>query len=144
MLQPRDFHKSDDPLIRPLFKIIIQCIRLLALLMMLVIFWSIADVVYHLVEQLFSIERFKIDGLISIFGSFLAVLIAIEIFFNIAYYLRKDTVHVPLVISTALTAAARKIIIFDYGVYSVMYLFGLASVIIAVGTVYWLINRKAD
>ena len=46
-------------------------------------------------------------------GTFMAVLIAIEIFINITVYLRDDVIHVKIVLATALMAIARKVIILD-------------------------------
>jgi len=53
----------------------------------------------------------RISNLSDMFGSFLSVLIAIEIFLNITLYLREDVIHVKLVVATALMAIARKVIV---------------------------------
>lgn len=47
------------------------------------------------------------------FGAFMAVLIAIEIFVNITVYLREDVIHVKIVMATALMGIAGEIMILD-------------------------------
>ncbi|MGB5835375.1 MAG: phosphate-starvation-inducible PsiE family protein [Thiohalocapsa sp.] len=76
------------------------------------------------------------------FGVFLAVLIAIETFMKTTLYLRDDVVHVRLVIATALMAIARKVIIFDFEKLQPMYVPATAAVVLALGLVYWLMDRK--
>ena len=73
------------------------------------------------------------------FGAFMAVLIAIEIFVNITIYLREDVIHVKIVMATALMAIARKIIILDVDKIEPTYLWGLASIVFAMSIGYWLV-----
>lgn len=143
--QPREslVKENRDPLIRFLNKIVVMSVKLLAILMVIVILWSLVDVVAHLVSLLVGSEsaRLNADNLIAMLGSFLAVLIAIEIFLNIVFYLKQDAIHVPLVLATALTAVARKVIILDYSTTTPLHILGVASVISAVGIVYWLLIK---
>jgi len=74
----------------------------------------------------------------------LAVLIAIEIFVNITLYLRRDVIHVDLVIATALMAVARKVIVFDYEILGPSYVWATAAVVLALGITYWLITRNKE
>lgn len=134
---------AHDPLIDFLNKVVIMSVKFLAVLMVLVVLWALADVVMHIYLQIVvaSLQVFNIDSLLSIFGAFLAVLIAIEIFLNIIFYLKKDAIHVPLVLSTALTAVARKVIILDYTTTPPLHVFATAAVILAVGITFWLVTR---
>jgi uncharacterized membrane protein (DUF373 family) len=86
----------------------------------------------------------SIHDIFVIFGAFLAVLIAIEIFLNITLYLRKDVIHVEMVIATALMAIARKVIVFDYKVTQYSYIWATAAVVLALGITYWLLTKKKD
>jgi len=133
-----------DPLVRYLKKYVVWSVKLLAILMVFVIWLTMIDVVIHLYQKLAVplVTFSNIENLIAILGDFLAVLIAIEIFLNIIFYLSKDSFHVPLVLATALTAVARKVIILDYKGLSPMHIFAIAAVIFAVGVVYWLITRE--
>ena len=134
-----------DPLIRILNKILVFCVRCLAVLMVLVILWSTFDVVVHLYRWfvLGNSSIFAVESLLPIFGAFLAVLIGIEIFLNIVFYLKRDAIHLPLVLATALTAISRKVIILDYNAEAIdHYMFGIGVVILSVGITYWLITKK--
>ena len=135
---------NKDPLIRILNRLVVWGVKYLAVLMVVVILWSLVDVTVHIALLVFagSTTRFSVEYLITILGSFLGVLIAIEVFLNIIFYLKRDAIHVPLVLATALTAVARKVIILDYAGASPLTLLGIASVIIAVGLSYWLVTKK--
>jgi uncharacterized membrane protein (DUF373 family) len=84
----------------------------------------------------------KITDILDIFGAFLAVLIAIEIFLNITLYLREDVIHVKLVVATALMAIARKVIVFDFSVIGHEHVIATGAVVLALGITYWLIARN--
>lgn len=134
-----------DPLINILTKVIVGCVKALAVLMTIVILWATIDVGLNLYNQL-SISLttfFSIEAMITLLGAFLAVLIAIEIFLNIVLYLQKDIIHVPLVVATALTAASRKAIVMDYMSSDPIAIFALAAVISALGATYWLVSKSA-
>ncbi|QOY51466.1 phosphate-starvation-inducible PsiE family protein [Candidatus Sulfurimonas baltica] len=135
--------EHEDALIAFLHKIIKVAVKILAVLMVLVIFWGVADVVYVLYEHLSS-PPFMLLGISDIFktfAAFLAVLIAIEIYQNIVLYLRTDVVPLKLVIATALMAIARKVIIIDFETVTYMYIFATASVVLALGITYYLIGK---
>ncbi len=134
-----------DPLLKILHRAIRFAIRILAILMVLVIFWSIADVVYVLYQKLISPPYFLLDieDILQTFGAFMVVLIAVEIFINIRLYLGSNIIPVELVIATALMAVARKIIVLDLKLVSSEQIVGLALVIFALGISYWLIKQKA-
>lgn len=133
-----------DPFVRFLTSIIGYNVKFLAALMVIVIIWSSLDVVVHVYNQLTSAREsiFNVESLISLLGAFLAVLIAIEIFLNIIFYLHEDSIHVPLVIATALTAVARKVIVIDYSSTAPLTIFAMGTVIFALGISYWLTTKK--
>lgn len=85
----------------------------------------------------------------SLFGMIMTVLIALE--FNhaiISILHRKDSiVQLRTVILIALLAMARKFIIIDFTGLEPLAVFGLASAVLALGLVYWLVreqDRRAD
>lgn len=133
----------DDPLIKQLWHLIRYSVRALAVLMTLVIIWGIFDVVWVLYQRLMAPPVFllNINDILATFGAFMAVLIAIEIFANIVIYLEYKMIHLKLVISTALMAAARKVIVLDFkkGEYEVGY--ALGAIIVALGVSYWLVGQ---
>jgi len=133
-----------DRMINVLHRIIRGAVRVLAVVMVVTILWGVVDVLSVVVNQLFrpAVESMQVSDIVVTFGAFLAVLIAIEIFMNITLYLRDDVVHVKLVIATALMAIARKVIVFDFHKIEPMYVLATAAVVLALGIVYWLMDRK--
>ncbi len=136
---------EDDPLLAFLHHIIRCAVKVLSILMVMIIFWGIADVIYTIYNNLFTpaFTTLTINHIVSTFGSFLAVLIAVEIFINITLYIRKNVIHIKLVIATALMAIARKVIIFDFKQITPAYIYGTAFVILALGITYWLIDKNS-
>jgi uncharacterized membrane protein (DUF373 family) len=135
---------EEDRMMNILHRIIRGAVRVLAVLMVITILWGVIDVAESLYRQLFmpAVQDFGVREIVVTFGAFLAVLIAIEIFMNITLYLRDDVVHVRLVIATALMAIARKVIVFDFEKLEPMYILATGAVVLALGLVYWLMDRK--
>lgn len=133
-----------DPLLKLLHRAIRVAVKILAVLMVMVIFWSIADVVYVLVNKLKTPPFLLLDveDILQTFGAFMAVLIAIEIFINIRLYLGSQIIPVQLVIATALMAIARKVIVLDLKLVSAEQIAGMALVTLALGISYWLVQKK--
>ncbi|MCK8600367.1 phosphate-starvation-inducible PsiE family protein [Desulfoferrobacter suflitae] len=137
---------TDDPFINFLHAIIRLAVRVLAVLMIFVIIWGIWDVIYVLYNQLGEppFLLLNISDILNTFGAFMAVLIAIEIFMNISLYLRKDVIHVKLVVATALMAVARKVIIFDFNKLDARYVWATAAVVLALGITYYLLIKEGE
>lgn len=136
--------KDNEPLIVYLNKLIKISLKILAVLMVLVIFWGVGDVVYVLYQKLITppILLLEITDILATFAAFLAVLIAIEIYQNIVLYLRTDVIFpVKLVVATALMAIARKVIILDFKEISALYIFATAAVVLALGVTYYLLSK---
>ena len=136
--------RVDDPLIDRLHWVIRQAIRVLAVLMVAVILWTVADVVLVLYQKLSAPPLLLLDfnDIFVVFAAFLAVLIAIEIFVNITLYLRDDVIHVKLVVATALMAIARKVIVLDLSTLEPAYLMGIGVVVLALGVTYWMVAAR--
>jgi len=135
--------EHEDRLIAFLHKMIKIAVKLLAILMVLVIFWGVGDVIHVLYNKLTAppFMLLSITDLFKTFAAFLAVLIAIEIFQNIVMYLRTDIIPIKLVIATALMAIARKVIIIDFNDITPMYIFATAAVVLALGITYYLVGK---
>ncbi|MFT6914329.1 MAG: uncharacterized membrane protein (DUF373 family) [Motiliproteus sp.] len=138
--------EHDDALIGFLHRTIKVSLRILAVLMVAVIFWGVADVVYVIYKQLLEppFLLLSLSDIFKTFAAFLAVLIAIEIFQNIVLYLRTDVVPLRLVVATALMAMARKIIIIDFDEVIPMHVFAVGFVVLALGITYYLLDVKGD
>ena len=132
-----------DPLIRALHKTIRLCVKLLAVLMVVVILLGVADVCYVMYSKLVTPPMFllNVSDIFKIFGAFMVVLIAIEIFINIRLYLGSNTLPIKLVIGTALMAIARKVIVLDLAATTSTYVFAIAAVVLALGVAYWLVGK---
>jgi len=134
----------NDPLIRVLAGSIRYAVRILAVLMVLVIWWGVADVVYVLYSRIAAHPYYLLDisDILAVFGAFMAVLIAIEIFINITSYLRANVIHIKIVLATAFMAVARKVIVLDYDEVSSDYVFATAVLVLALAVAYWLVVVK--
>lgn len=138
-------NETEEPLIHWLHVVIRFCVRVLAVLMTLVIMWSVVDVawvIYQRASASPAVGLLSVDDILASFGAFMAALIAIEIFLNIVLYLRDDVLHVKLVLATALMAIARKVIVLDYKTLESQYIWATAAVILALSIGYWLVAKK--
>jgi uncharacterized membrane protein (DUF373 family) len=135
---------EEDRLMNILHHTIRGAVKVLAVLMVFTILWGVVDVVYILYQQLLAptFTTFSIRDIVPIFGSSLAPIVAMAIFVNITLYIRKDVIHVKLVMATAMMAMARKVIIFDFSKITPLFIFGTATVVLALGITYWLIERR--
>jgi uncharacterized membrane protein (DUF373 family) len=132
------------PLISILHKTIKAAIKIRAVLMVLVIFWGVADVFYVIYNHLLApFLLLNPSDIFKTFAAFLAVLIAIEIFQNIVLYIRTDVFPLRRVM-TALMARARKVIIIDYQFVSTRLMFAVAGIILASGDTYYLLEKNND
>lgn len=85
------------------------------------------------------------DGLIKVLGDLLTVLIALEVLQNVTSYLRSHVVQLELVLVTALTAVARKVIVLPAGSEDKpQLLIGLGIASISLAGAYWLVMRAAN
>ncbi len=135
---------SPDRLSIGLRAVIRAAVRALAVMMTLLIVVGAVDVAWTLWNKMVNATPMFVltmSDILSTFGAFMAVLIAVEIFVNITMYLRDDVIHVKIVVATALMAIARKVIILDFDKVSAEYVFGIAAVILATGLAYWLVGH---
>ena len=140
------FEPQKDPLLRGAQRLILISVRALVVLMTLVIVWGVADVVWVLFERLRQppVMLLTISDILSTFGAFIAVMIAIEIFENLTIYLRQNVIEVELVMATALMAIARKVIVLDYKELSPEYVWATGGVVLAMSIGYWLVKHKSQ
>jgi len=137
--------QSDLPASPSLFYILTRIIHVsvwaLAVMMTLVIIFGVIDVGWMLASEILTppIMFLGMDKILQLFGAFLAVLISIEIFVNIALYLREDVVHVKIVLATAFIAIARKVIILDAKETPPEVMYGVAALVLAMSIGYFLV-----
>lgn len=138
--------EHEDPLIRRLHLVIRFTVKVLAVLMVLVIIWSVFDVVYVLYSKFIAppFFLFEVKDIFVIFGAFMVVLIAVEIFINIRLYLGTNILPIRLVVATALMAIARKVIILDINVVTPVEMLGIAAIVLSLGITHWLVGKPSS
>lgn len=132
--------QQQEPFVSRMYGSIRLAVRALAVLMVLVIWWGVADVVYVLYTRISTHPYYllEISDILATFGAFMAVLIAIEVFVNIVSYLHDREIHIDIVLATAYMAVLRKIIILDYKEVSPDYVYATAALAVALAIGYWL------
>ncbi len=136
--------QNEQKLLNVMDRIIHNCALVIAFIMVLVIIWGVADILYVLYHRLIAppVMLLEIKDIFATFGAFMAVLIAVEIYHNLILYTKGDhnpRLAVEIVLATALMAAARKVIIFDFNEMDSAYIYATAAVILALGLAYYLI-----
>ncbi len=142
MVKDCDYSQKHGRFMCWLHDIIIISIKALAILTVLVIILGTISsllVIYQVLRDTGFILDTK--GFFQIFSEIMLVLIAVEIFQNIAMYIRTDVIPIKLVLATALIAVARKFIIIDASKDSYWHIIALALAVVAIGFSYWLVNR---
>jgi uncharacterized membrane protein (DUF373 family) len=111
----------------------------LAVLLVIVVTLSTIHLGFLIAEEIWTPPRFLIpvQGLLEIFSFFLLILIGVELLETLKAYLRKDVIHVRLVLEVALIAMARKVIILEPNTVPVLTLFGVAALILALGIAFY-------
>ena len=114
-------------------------VMVLAGMLVIVVVLSTAHLGRLIGEEIWKPPRFLIpvQGLIEIFGYFLLVLIGVELLETLRAYLKKDVIHVRVVLEVALIAMARKAIIVEPAAVPGLTLFGVAALILALGIAFY-------
>jgi len=80
----------------------------------------------------------------TLLGDLLILLIALEVLQNITAYLRRGIVQIQLVLLTAITAVARKVIVLPPGEESKpLLLIGLGVAVLSLAGAYWLVRQPS-
>lgn len=119
-------------------------IYVLIFLMFLVLISATIDLAVYLFRSMAKSDYFLMDfeALIEVFGAFLLVLIGIELLDTIKVYLRRNTVHVEVVVLVAIIALARKIVVLRLEEMDASMILGMAALIIALAVAYYLIRKS--
>jgi uncharacterized membrane protein (DUF373 family) len=120
-------------------------IMALVVMMALVLLFATIELAWIISKDILSPPIFllEIDELLEIFGLFMLVLIGIELMETIVKsYLRQSCDHARIVISVAIIAIARKVIILDIKDTSGLLLLGLAGLMLALCVGYFLVKNR--
>ncbi|MCY4054400.1 MAG: phosphate-starvation-inducible PsiE family protein [Cyanobacteria bacterium MAG CAR3_bin_5] len=121
--------------------------RVLALALVLVIVVATIHLLVHMAQAVYPIDPINgnlMEGqLVPLLGELLTLLIAIEVLENITAYLRQHTIQLELVLATALTALARKVIVFDKADIEdpALLIVALGAAIIFLSAGYWMVRK---
>ena len=118
--------------------------KLLAAVLSVVLLVATAELVFTLVNQLLGgSSNWLGEDMIRFLDKILALLIALEVLQNLTAYLRDHVVQIELVLITALTALARKVIVMPEGMLKTPgELAGLGVAVLALSSAYWLVRQS--
>ncbi|MBX3190652.1 MAG: phosphate-starvation-inducible PsiE family protein [Labilithrix sp.] len=110
-------------------------------LLVVVITLTTVELVWLLVRDVASSNAMlDIEQMFELFGFFLLVLIGMELLATLKAYVYERVIHVEVVLEVALIALAQKIIVLDMSRSGAPTLLGLASVVLALATAFWLVR----
>jgi uncharacterized membrane protein (DUF373 family) len=120
--------------------------KLLALILFLVLAVAALKFSFEVVLQLFDPGvRWVGEGLIAVLGDLLNLLIAIEVLQNITSYLRRHVVQIELVLLTAITAVARKVIVLPPNAEDKpLLVVGLGVAVLCLAAAFWMVRRANE
>lgn len=115
----------------------------LTVMMMLVVFLATLELGWILIKDIISPPLFllEINELLEVFGLFLLVLIGVELLETLITYLTKKKIHLEVVLTLAMIAISRKVIILDVKELPNLTLLGMAAIILALSVGYYLFKR---
>jgi len=115
----------------------------LVVLMALVVLLATVELGWIIIKDIITPPAFllEIDELLDIFGLFLLVLIGVELLETIKAYVKENIVHVDVVLTVAMIAIARKVIILDVKELPAMTLLGIAAIILALAAAGYTFKR---
>jgi uncharacterized membrane protein (DUF373 family) len=117
--------------------------KVLALALGVVLVVASGQLLLFLGSDLFDLQvSWTGEGLIRLLDEILVILIAVEVLQNLTAYLREHVVQIELVLITALTAVARKVIVMPPGMQkSPGELIALGVAVLALAGAYWLVRQ---
>ena len=119
-----------------------QLAKLLAVLLAVVIGLASIQLVMESVGKILQLSTNWFDGnLISLLDRLLLIFIALEVLQNVNAYLRDQVVQIELVLLTALTAVARKVIVLPPGTENKPILMvGFGVIVVSLAGAFWLVR----
>jgi uncharacterized membrane protein (DUF373 family) len=114
-------------------------VLVLAGMLVVVVVLSTLHLGVLIAQEVWAQPRFliRVQGLLEIFGYFLLVLIGVELLETLKAYLKKDVIHVRVVLEVALIAVARKVITEEPKAEPSLTVFGIAALILALGIAFY-------
>jgi len=119
-----------------------QLAKLLAVLLAAVVGFAAIELVVETAIGMVQRQTNWFDGsLIKLLDRLLLIFIALEVLQNVTAYLRDQVVQIELVLLTALTAVARKVIVLPPGTENKPALMaGFGVIVVGLAAAYWLVR----
>ncbi len=115
----------------------------LTVMMAVVIVAATVELGWIIFKDIFLPPVLLIDSeFYDIFGFFLMILIGIELLETIRAYVRDRVIHVEVVLTVALIAIARKVIILDLDTLPGSTLLGIGAIILGTAGAHYLLRRS--
>ena len=123
-----------------------QLAKILALLLAVVIGIATFELLLQSGAKVMQWQTDWFDGsLIKLLDRLLLIFIALEVLQNVTAYLRDQVVQIELVLLTALTAVARKVIVLPPGTENKAPLMaGFGLIVVGLAAAYWLIRKAGQ
>ena len=123
-----------------------QLAKILALLLAVVIGFATLELLLQSGVKVVQWQTDWFDGsLIKLLDRLLLIFIALEVLQNVTAYLRDQVVQIELVLLTALTAVARKVIVLPPGTENKAPLMaGFGLIVVGLAAAYWLIRKAGQ
>lgn len=118
--------------------------RILLVMMAVVVVLATIEVIWVVIKDVLTPPVFllEIEELLDLFGLFLLVLIGLELLHSVKIFIDHREIHVESVLSVALIAVARKIIILDPKDQTEGILLGIAALVLALVIGYYVVRRS--
>jgi uncharacterized membrane protein (DUF373 family) len=115
--------------------------KLLAVLLAVVVGLGTLELFMDTIMKISSLQTDWFNGgLIKLLDRLLLIFIALEVLQNVTAYLRDQVVQIELVLITALTAVARKVIVLPPGAEDKPALMaGFGAIAVGIAAAYWLV-----
>lgn len=118
--------------------------RILLVLMAGVVLLATIELTWILVQDVLTppVVLLEIHELLELFGLFLLVLIGIELMHSVKTYIVRREFHLETVVTVAIIAVARKIIVLEPKELPQGTLLGIAALVLALAVAYYVVRRS--
>jgi uncharacterized membrane protein (DUF373 family) len=115
----------------------------LIVLLMIVLVFALIELVWAIVTAVTypTVGLLQNTALVEVLGTFLLVLIGIELLDTMMEYFRENAIHVEIVVLLAIIAIARKVILLNPSQTTGLDLIGIGVVIIGLAGAYYMIRK---
>ncbi|MDD1701822.1 MAG: phosphate-starvation-inducible PsiE family protein [Methanoregula sp.] len=116
---------------------------ILILLLAVVLVFALGELTLTLANGLLNMPQGLLENyeLIAVLGSFLLVLITVELLDTMKAYITDNVIHVEVVVLLAIIAIARKVILLDPSSTDGTELIGIGIIIIGLAAAYYLLKK---